>query len=150
MIYLLAWWREFLLVVFLCLGYFCFDKWQDAKHELELQSVLHKGQITQLEIKAANNQIAYEKQRQEDLQTYATKINSINSKYSDLLNDNNRMREQITSFNSRISTATRQAVENYARTASTVYAECRSEYIKMGQYAEKLNAELDSVTKSPD
>lgn len=150
MIYLLKWWREALLILFLCAAYFCFDKWQDAKHELELQSVLHKGQITQLEIKAQNNQIAYEKQRQEDLQNYATKINSINSKYSDLLNDNNRMREQITSFNSRISTVTRQAIENYAKTASTVYAECRSEYIKVGQYAEKLNAELDSVTKSPD
>lgn len=150
MIYLLKWWREALLILFLCAAYFCFDKWQDAKHDLELQSVLHKGLITQLEIKAQNNQIAYEKQRQEDLQTYAIKINSINSKYFDLLNDNNRMREQITSFNSRISTATREAVENYAKAASTIYAECRAEYLEMGRYAQTMDAELDSLTKSPD
>lgn len=150
MIYFIKFWREFLLIILLCSGYFYFDKYHDAKHEIELNKILHKSELAKMEINFANQRIEYERQRKEDVELYAKQVNIISSKYSDLLNDNDRMRQQITSFNSRISSATREAVENYAKAAATVYAECRTEYIKMGLYASKMDAELDSLTKSPN
>lgn len=146
---ILLWWREIIItaLVISCLWLINSNQKLDFKiKEVEIQ---HQSEILKAEKKTSDLVATVESQRKKDAENYAKEINTVNDKYNSAIANNVRMQSEIKAYSNRISTVSREAVENYAKTASAIYAECRSEYIEMGYYASKLDAELDKVTKSP-
>lgn len=146
----LVYWREIAIAALIALCLWLFNLNQDARYEAKETQLIHEKLIADAKANNANIVATAQRQRQLDAEKYASEINIINGKYVDLVRSNDRMRTEIKTYSDRLHTVSREAVENYAKTASAVYAECRSEYIQMGQYAAKLDAELDKTTKSPD
>ncbi len=146
----LVYWREIAIAALIALCLWLVNLNQDARYEAKETQLVHEKLIADAKADNANIIATAQRQRQLDAEKYASEINIINSKYVDLMRSNDRMRTEIKTYSDRLHTVSREAVENYAKTASAVYAECRSEYIQMGQYAAKLDAELDKTTKSPD
>lgn len=146
----LVYWREIAIAALIALCLFLFNLNQDARYEAKETQLTHEKLIAESKAQNANIIATAQRQRQLDAEKYASEINIINGKYVDLVRSNGRMQQKIETYSTRLHTVSREAVENYAKAASTVYAECRSEYIQMGQYAAKLDAELDKTTKSPD
>lgn len=60
------------------------------------------------------------------------------------------MQSEVNIYNSNLHTSNRETVENYAKTSSVLYGECKNEYIKLGQYTAKIDAELDSLTDASE
>lgn len=147
---ILLYWREIVIAVLIGLCLWLFNLNQDARYEAKETQLIHEKLIADAKANNANAIATAQRQRQLDAEKYASEINIINGKYVDLMRSNDRMRTEIKTYSDRLHTVSREAVENYAKTASAVYAECRSEYSQMGQYAAKLDAELDKTTKSPD
>lgn len=147
---ILIYWREISIAALISLCLWLFNLNQDARYEAKETQLIHEKLIAEAKANNANIIATAQRQRQLDAEKYASEINIINGKYVDLVRSNDRMRTEIKTHSDRLHTVSREAVENYAKTASAVYAECRSEYIQMGQYAAKLDAELDKTTKSPD
>lgn len=142
-------WREIIGTILLISLLLMINKYQNAKHELAMTKINHKGELLSIKLSMSEAILKAEQQRKDDLENYARQIASANAKYSNLFADNNRMRSEITEYNNRLSTYSNEANAAYAKAASTIYAECRGEYLKMGHYAEKLDAEIDSLTKTP-
>ena len=91
--------------------------------------------------------IAYNNsEKNKSMEQYINEIIDINNKYNDTITNNIRMQSEIKTYNDRLHTITRETVENYAKTGSILYGECKKEYNNLGQYAAKLDAELDSIT----
>lgn len=146
----LVYWREIAIAALIALCLFLFNLNQDARYEAKETKLIHEKLIAESNSANANLVANHSRQRQVDAEKYASEINIINGKYVELMRSNDRMHQKIETYSTRLHTVSREAVENYAKAAGTVYAECRSEYIQMGQYAAKLDAELDKTTKSPD
>lgn len=146
----LVYWREIAIGALIALCLWLFNLNQDARYEAKETQLVHEKLIAEAVANNANIIATAQRQRQLDAEKYASEINLINGKYVDLMRSNDRVRAEIKTYSDRLHTVSREAVENYAKAASTVYAECRSEYVKMGQYTTKLDAELDKTTKSPD
>lgn len=125
-------------------------KLQSAQYAAKETQLIHEKLIADAEKRNAEAVAKAQQQRQIDAEKYAKEINSINDKYADLANRGNRMQLEVKTYSDRLHTVSREAVETYAKAAGQVYGECRKEYLEMGQYASKLDAELDKVTKSPD
>lgn len=85
-------------------------------------------------------------EKNKSMEQYINEIIDINNKYNDTITNNIRMQSEIKTYNDRLHTITRETVENYAKTGSILYGECKKEYNNLGQYAAKLDAELDSIT----
>lgn len=150
MMAILLYWREIAIAALIALYLFLFNLNQDARYEAKETQLIHEKLIAEAKANNANIIATAQRQRQLDAEKYASEINIINGKYVELMRSNYRMQQKIETYSNRLHTVSREAVENYAKAASAVYAECRSEYVKMGQYADKLDAELDKITKSPD
>lgn len=148
MIYLLKFWKELVIVLLLFSVFWLINLNQTAKYRANEIELIHSKLIAEAEAKSAKAIAEYQALRQEDVEAYAKQVNAINSKYASLLSDSHRLQSKIETYNTRLHTVTRETVESYAKTAATVYADCRGEYLKMGQYAAQLDAELDKVTRS--
>lgn len=146
----LVYWREIAIASLIALCLFLFNLNQDARYEAKETQLTHEKLIAEAKANNANIIATAQRQRQLDAEKYASEINVINGKYVELMRSNDGMRQKIETYSTRLHAVSREAVETYAKAASAVYAECRSEYIQMGQYAAKLDAELDKTTKSPD
>lgn len=146
----IVYWREIAIAALIALCLFLFNLNQDARYEAKETQLTHEKIIAEAKANNANVIATAQRQRQLDSEKYASEINVINGKYVELMRSNDGMRQKIEAYSTRLHTVSREAVENYAKAASAVHAECRSEYIQMGQYAAKLDAELDKTTKSPD
>lgn len=146
----LVYWREIAMASLIALCLWLFNLNQGARYEAKETQLIHEKLISEAESARLSAIANHSRQRQVEAEEYAKQINLINDKYVNLMRSNDRMRVEIKTYSDRLHTVSREAVENYAKAASTVYAECRSEYIQMGQYAAKLDAELDKTTKSPD
>lgn len=149
MVVIVKLWREIIGIILLISLLLMISKHQSVKYELEATKINHKGELLSIKLSMSEAILKAEQQRKEDLENYARQIASANAKYSNLFADNNRMRSEIIEYNNRLSTYSNEANADYAKAASTIYAECRGEYLKMGYYAEKLDAEIDSLTKAP-
>lgn len=149
MIYIIKLWKEITIFILIMVILFMINKYNNVKHEFELTKINHTSAIIDFNLKMAESKLNAEIERKKDLENYARKIATFDAKYSNLVVDNNRMQSEILKYNDRLSTYPNEANTAYAKAASTIYAECRGEYLKMGHYAEKLNAELDKVTKTP-
>lgn len=125
-------------------------KLQSAQYAAKETQLIHEKLIAESKANNANIVATAQRQRQLDAEKYAKEINSINDKYADIASRGNRMQLEVKTYSDRLHTVSREAVETYAKAAGKVYGECRKEYLEMGQYASKLDAELDKVTKSPD
>ena len=149
MIYLLKYWRELIIAALVLLLCVLSLKLQSANYEAKEIKLIHEKLVNDAELKTANIVATAQRQRQLEAEKYAVEINSINERYNDALAKSNRVQQEVTTYNTRLHTATREAVENYAKTGSVLYGECRKEYLNLGQYTAKLDAELDKVAKSP-
>lgn len=149
MIYILKWWRELLIIalVFLC-GTLVLKN-QSAKHNAFETKLIHEKLIAESETREANAVATYNRQRQLDAEKYANEVNNINGKYVDLVSNSNRMQQKVTTYNTNLHTVARETLETYAKTGTLLFNECRKEYIDLGQYTSKLDAELDKVTRTP-
>lgn len=146
--FVIAWWRE-LIIIFLATACLAInDKLQDSKGELVEVKLIHENLVKEAELKSANAIATYNRQRQLDAEKYASEINSLNDKYAIALSNSGRLYEKITTYNDRLHTTTRETLEAYAKTGSILYGECRKEYLDLGYYTAKLDAELDKVTDS--
>lgn len=147
---ILIWWREIIITLLLISCLWLINSNQDLGFQVKAIELQHQSEILKAEKSSAELVATVETQRKKDAEKYAKEITSINNKYAIAMSNNVRMQSEIKTYSDRISTVSREAVENYAKTASAIYAECRIEYLEMGYYASKLDAELDKVTRSPD
>lgn len=107
---------------------------------------MHKINIEESKRKYAELAAANSDEKNRSLEKYLNEINNINNKYNDAIINNNRMQSEIKSYNTRLHAVTRETVENYAKTGSILYGECKQEYINMGRYTAKIDAELNALT----
>lgn len=142
-------WREIAISILLISCLWLINSNQKLDFEVKAIEIQHQSEILKAEKKTSDLVAAVESQRKKDAENYAKEINTVNDKYNSALLNSSRMHEKVTTYNTKLHTVSREAVENYAKTASAIYGECRSEYLKLGYYASKLDAELDKVTKSP-
>lgn len=149
MIYILKWWRELVIIGLIFAFGTLLLKYQSAKHNAFETKIIHEKLIAESETREANAVATYNRQRQLDAEKYANEINNVNDRYADLVSTNNRVQQKVTTYNSKLHTVTREALETYGKTASILFGECTKEYIEMGKYTAKLDAELDSKTKAP-
>lgn len=146
---ILLWWREIIItaLVISCLWLINSNQKLDFKiKEVEIQ---HQSEILKAEKKTSDLVATVESQRKKDAENYAKEINTVNDKYNSALLNSNRMHEKVTTYNTRLHTVTRETLENYAKTGSVLYGQCKAEYLNLGYYASKLDAELDKLTKPP-
>lgn len=148
MIYYLKFWKELTLIILVFIIGVLVLKLQSAKYDAFETKLIHEKLISEAEAKEANIVASYNRQRQLDAEKYANEINSINYRYANLVSTNNRVQQKVTTYNSKLHTVTREALETYGKTASILFGECTKEYIEMGKYTAKLDAELDSLTKA--
>lgn len=142
-------WREIIIVLLVAAIGILILQLQKSKHATEMEKIFHKGTITMGTIKNAEIQLKHNIERKKDLENYARQIATANARNSDLIANNHRMQSEIVKYNDRLSAYSNEANAAYAKAASTIYAECRGEYIKMGQYAERLDAEIGILTETP-
>lgn len=145
----LLFWREIIICILFGSCLWLVNMNQDANYEVKEIKLIHENLIKDAELKSANAVASYNRQRQLDAEKYASEINSLNDKYAIALSNSGRVYEKITTYNDRLHTTTRETLENYAKTGSLLYSECRKEYLNLGYYTAKLDAELDSKTKAP-
>lgn len=149
MIYYLKFWKELFIVILVFIIGVLVLKLQSAKYNAFETKLIHEKLISEAEAKEANIVASYNRQRQLDAEKYAKEINNVNDRYADLVSTNNRVQQKVTTYNSKLHTVTRETLEAYGKTASILFGECTKEYIEMGKYTSKLDAEIDSLTKSP-
>lgn len=147
---ILIYWREIAIAALVALCLWLVNINQDARYAAKETQLIHEKLIAESKANSANIVATAQRQRQLDAEKYAKEINSINDKYADIASRGNRMQLEVKTYSDRLHTVSREAVETYAKAAGQVYGECRKEYLEMGRYASKLDAELDKVTKSPD
>ncbi len=149
-ILVLKMWREIIIVI-LCavIVWLAFSK-QDLKQELAETKFIHESLVKDSKLKNAQLIAQHNEQRRSDLENYANEVLNLNNRYDAALSNSNRVQQEITTYNNRLHTVTREAVENYAKAGATLYNECRKEYLELGYYTAKVDAELDSKTKSPN
>lgn len=147
---ILLWWREVSISILLISCLWLINKNQSLDFKVKEITIAHQGEILKAEKKTSDLIAAVESQRKKDAENYAKELNTINDKYNSALLNSNRMHEKVTTYNTRLHTVTRETLENYAKTGSILYGQCKSEYLNLGYYTSKLDAELDKVTKSPD
>ena len=147
---LIAYWRELIIICLVILCGFLGLRLQTAQYNEKETQLIHERLIAEANAKSANIVATVNEQRKIDAELYAIEINHINSKYNDALAKSNRVQSEVTTYNTRLHTVTREALENYAKTGATLYGECRKEYLELGRYANQVDAELDKTTKSPN
>lgn len=147
---IILFWREIIIMI-LCavVAWLAFSK-QDLKHELAETKFIHQNLIKDSQLKTAQVIAQHNEQRRTDLENYANEVLNLNNRYDAALSNSNRVQQEITTYNNRLHTVTREAVENYAKVGTTLYNECRKEYLELGYYVAKVDAELDSKTNSPN
>lgn len=139
-------WRELVIIGLVALCGTLGLKLQTAQYEAKETKLIHERLIAESELKSANIVATAQRQRQLDAENYAKEINVINDKYAVLVRDGNRVQQETRAYNSKLHTVTRETIENYAKTSSILYGECRTEYLQLGQYTSKVDAELDKLT----
>lgn len=136
-------------IIIICLLFICLFlqlKLKDTKYEINDLKLQHNIKLEESARKYAELVAINNEDKSRSMEKYINEITNINNKYNDIISDNKRVQSEIKTYNTRLHTATRETIENYAKTGSILYVECKKEYINMGQYAAKLDAELDSVT----
>ena len=146
MIYIIKFWREFIIMLLIIACGVLTLKLQAANYTAKETKLIHERLVAESDSKASKLIAETQAQRKIDAELYANEINHLNNLYNDAITKSNRVQSEIRVYNTRLTEVSRKAVENYAQTASTIYGECRSEYLKMGHYASRLDAELDKVT----
>lgn len=149
MTYIFKFWKELFIIFLVFIIGVLVLKLQSAKYNAFETKLIHEKLISEAEAKEANVVASYNRQRQLDAEKYAKEINSVNDRYANLVSTNNRVQQKVTTYNSKLHTVTREALETYGKTASILFGECTKEYIEMGKYTAKVDAELDKVTKAP-
>lgn len=146
MIYILKWWRELVIIGLIFSFGILLLKYQSAKYNALETKLIHEKLIAESETREANTVATYNRQRQLDAEKYVNEVNNINDKYANLVSNSNRMQQKVTTYNTNLHTVAREALEAYAKTGTLLFNECRKEYIDLGQYTSKVDAELDKVT----
>ena len=143
---ILLYWREIAIasLVACCLWLYVGNK--DLKHELKETIFTHQKLVNEAKLQSANIVATAQRQRQIDAEKYAHEVNILNDRYNSAMSNVGRMQQEITTYNTRLETLSRETVENYAKVGSSLYNECRKEYLDLGYYAARLDAELDKVT----
>ena len=144
----LLWWREILIALLVVVCLWLINKNQDLGFKAKEIQLTHEKLVLEAKANSANVVATAQRQRQIDAEKYASEVNNLNIRYADALSKSNRVYEKVTTYNNRLHTVTRETVENYAKTGSLLYNECRKEYLDLGHYTAKLDAELDKVTDS--
>lgn len=145
----LLYWKELLIALLIIGCLWLVNKNQDLRHELKETVFIHESLVKDSKLKNAQLIAQHNEQRRLDLESYANEVLNLNNRYDAALSNSNRVQQEITTYNNRLHTVTREAVETYAKTGASLYNECRKEYLDLGYYAAKLDAELDSKTKAP-
>lgn len=143
---ILIWWREIIISLLVAACLWLVIAKQDVENDLQETTFKHEQLVKQAELNAANIIITVQRQRQLDAENYANEINRLNDRYATTVASTNRMQQTIAEYNTRLETLSRETVENYAKVGTTLYNECRKEYLDLGYYAARLDAELDKVT----
>ena len=146
MIYLLKFWRELIIVTLVIVCGVLGLKLQTAKYNEKETKLIHERLVVEAKSKASDLVATVQEQRKIDAEIYAIEINHINSKYNDAMHTSNRVQQQVTTYNSNISKVSREAVENYSKTCGILYGKSTDLIIRMGQYLNQVDAELDSKT----
>ena len=146
----LLWWREIIICILVASCLWLINLNQDARYEAKEVRLIHEKLIAEADNKNANIVATAQRQRQLDAENYAKEIQTINDKYSDAIRRSDRVQFEIKTYTDRLDTVSRETIENYAKVGTALYSECRKEYLDLGYYAAKLDAELDKVTKRPD
>lgn len=147
---ILLWWREIIIALLVVFCLWLINDNQKLGFEAKETVLIHEKLVLDAERKTANVISLYQSQRKADLEIFTNETIKLNDKYAIALSNSNRVYEKVTTYNDRLHTTTRETVENYAKVGSTLYSECRKEYLDLGYYTAKLDAELDSKTKQED
>lgn len=147
---ILLWWREIIITLLVVFCLWIINDNQKLGFEAKETVLIHEKLVLDAERKTANVISIYQSQRKADLEIFTNETIKLNDKYAIALSNSNRVYEKVTTYNDRLHTTTRETVENYAKAGSTLYSECRKEYLDLGYYTAKLDAELDSKTKQKD
>lgn len=143
---ILLWWREIVIALLVVACSWLVIAKQDVENDLQETTFKHEQLVKQAQLNAANIIITVQRQRQLDAENYANEINRLNDRYAATVASTNRMQQTIAEYNTRLETLSRETVENYAKVGTTLYNECRKEYLDLGYYTARLDAELDKVT----
>lgn len=146
MIALIKYYKEIIIIILLFVCCFLQLKLKDSNYKINELKL-------QYDIKFAESSARYAKliainneEKNNSMEKYINEVTTINNKYNNIVADNSRMQSDIKTYNARLHIVTREAVENYAKTGSILYGECKKEYINLGQYTAKIDAELDTLT----
>lgn len=145
----LSYWREIIICILVASCLWLVNLNQDARYKAKEVHLIHEKLIAEADSNNANIIATAQRQRQLDAEDYAKEIQIINDKYGDSVRRSDRVQLEIKTYSDRLNTVSREAVENYAKAGTALYSECRKEYLDLGHYAAKLDAELDKTTKSP-
>lgn len=146
MIAIIKYYKEIIIICLLFTCLFLQLKLKNSSYKINELQLLHKINIEESKRKYAELAAANSDEKNRSLEKYLNEINNINNKYNDAIINNNRMQSEIKSYNTRLHAVTRETVENYAKTGSILYGECKQEYINMGRYTAKIDAELNALT----
>lgn len=142
-------WREILIgFLIVCCSWLFMTK-QVLEHDLKETVFTHEQLVKDAQLNSANIIATAQRQRQLDAERYANEVNIINDRYAATVSNTSRMQQEIATYNARLNTLSRETVENYAKVGTALFAECRKEYLDLGYYASRLDAELDKTTKKP-
>lgn len=119
---------------------------QGLEHDLKETVFTHEQLVKDAQLNSANIIATAQRQRQLDAERYANEVNIINDRYAATVSNTSRMQQEIATYNARLNALSRETVENYAKVGTALFAECRKEYLDLGYYAARLDAELDKTT----
>jgi len=114
-------------------------KYQEARYEAEIYKIRGENTAEKLLASSKAMQEYFELQRIKDAAIERAKIREQASARAaaDAAAHADKLRRQLAAANSRIATATREAVDQYAATLGDVFGQCVQEYRALGEKADK-------------
>ena len=146
MIAIIKYYKEIIIICLLFVCLFFQLKLNESRSKLNELKLNYDIKIEESKRKYAELLAVNNEEKNKSMEKYINEIIAINDNYNDIITNNNRLQSEIKTYNDRLHAVTRETIENYAKTGSVLYGECKKEYINLGQYAAKLDAELDSIT----
>ncbi|MBF7686482.1 hypothetical protein I2F17_11700 [Acinetobacter sp. B10A] len=149
---ILKFWRECLIVLLAFLLVFALIVVNHKEIKLQEQKLEHANYVqkhTEANVQAQANTRKIEQEYANKALTaernYSEKIKQISSDARIAESHANSLSKQLATANQRLSTATREASDEYTKTLSNVFDQCVTEYRKMAEAADGHEADAEKL-----
>lgn len=148
-------WRECIIVILAFLLLICLFIQNHQAGELKDQKQQHANYITQQQlaaekakVQAAQQEKVWAEQIIQAEQNYNAKIKQIQSDVSAAQSSANSLSKQLNIAKQRLSTASREASNEYCATLGNVFERSIEEYTKMARYADEHRANEERLSEA--